>query len=310
MSGAGPKEAPAGAPAAAGRDEGMTLGEHLDELRGRLFKGVLAVLLCFVVAWIFRQQAYEVFMGPFEKGVGMLREDWLAVIEDRLAEDPELARTEFFLTDDPEDLRLLPKYAVEERPLITAVGEAFLTKLKISLYFALFAGGPYLLWQLWAFIAAGLYRHERRVVMSYFPASLSLFFAGVLFGYLVLVPYGMYYLSGELRPDQGWIGFKLDTYFTFISSLCLALGAVFQLPIILTALARVGLVAPRTFAHYRGHFALSSFVIAAILTPPDPITQSMMAGPMILLYEVGIWSARLVAPKPIIPDSELEASAG
>jgi sec-independent protein translocase protein TatC len=114
----------------------------------------------------------------------------------------------------------------------------------------------------------------------------------------------MYYLSGELSPDQGWIGFKLDTYFTFISSLCLALGAVFQLPILLTALARVGLVAPRTFAQYRGHFALASFVIAAILTPPDPVTQSMMAVPMIVLYEVGIWSARIAARKSPAPGGE------
>ncbi|MDF1797667.1 MAG: twin-arginine translocase subunit TatC [Planctomycetota bacterium] len=286
-----PEAAPEPAPA----ESGMTLGEHLDELRVRLFKGVIAVVICFIAAWLLRDQAYEVFMGPFEKGVGMLREDWLAVIEERLVDDPETPRTEYFLTSDPSDQRLLPGYAVEERPLVTGVGEGFMVKLKVSLYFALFVGGPYLLWQLWAFIAAGLYKHERKVVLSFFPTSILLFFSGVVFGYFVLVPYGMYYLSGELQPDQGWIGFKLDTYLTFISGLCLSLGLVFQLPIILTALARVGLVAPSTFAHYRGHFALASFILAAILTPPDPITQSMMAGPMIVLYEVGIWSARIAA---------------
>jgi sec-independent protein translocase protein TatC len=91
----------------------------------------------------------------------------------------------------------------------------------------------------------------------------------------------------------------LQEYFAFITSLCLALGVVFQLPILQTAVAKVGLVEPKTFIHYRGHFALTSFVIAAVLTPPDPVTQSMMAGPMIVLYEVGIICARMVAPKPL-----------
>jgi len=279
--------------------EGMTLGEHLDELRIRIFKGIVAVFLCLIVAWTFRDAVYQVFLVPFDKGIEMLRVDWTAEIDERLAADPSIPRTEFYMTADPTDVRLLSKYEVSNRPLVTAIGEGFMTKLKVCLYFAMFAGGPYLLWQLWSFIAAGLYKTERRAVLSFFPASIVLFFAGVLFGYFVLVPYGMYYLSGELSPDEGWIGFKLDTYFTFISTLCLALGAIFQLPLVMIALARVGLVAPPTYAHYRGHFVLAAFVIGAILTPPDAVTQTMMAGPMVVLYEIGLWASRWLAPKPI-----------
>lgn len=279
--------------------EGMTLGEHLDELRTRLFKGLVVVLLCLIAAWIFRDHVYKVFLGPFDQGIEMLRVDWTAEINARLEADPELERTQFYLSEDPLDDRLLAKYEVSNRPLVTAIGEGFMTKLKVCLYFAMFVGGPYLLWQLWSFIAAGLYKTERRAVLSFFPTSIVLFFAGILFGYFVLVPYGMYYLSGELSPDEGWIGFKLDTYFTFISSLCLALGVIFQLPLLMIALARVGLVAPDTYSHYRGHFVLSAFVLSAVLTPPDPVTQTMMAGPMVILYEIGLWTSRWFAPKPI-----------
>ena len=102
----------------------------------------------------------------------------------------------------------------------------------------------------------------------------------------------------------------MSQYLVFLSSLSLALGVVFQLLIILTALARLELVRAKTFASYRGHFALLSFVLAAIITPPDPITQSMMAGPMIILYELGIWAAYMAQPKAIIPEGELEADAG
>ena len=172
-------------------------------------------------------------------------------------------------------------------------------KLRASLYFALFVGGPYLLWQLWGFISAGLYKTERRVVLAFFPASILLFFSGVLFGYFMLVPYGIYYLNIDEVPGVAILQFRLEEYFAFVTSMCLALGVVFQLPILQTAVAKVGLVRPSTFAHYRGHFALSSFIIAAILTPPDPVTQSMMAAPMVLLYELGILASRFAAPKPI-----------
>lgn len=279
--------------------EGMSLGDHLDELRSRLFKGVVVILICMIAAWTYRDAVYKVFLEPYEVGISHLREDWMKVIDQRLADNPELPRTEYYLTNDPTDLRLRSKYEVNSKPMVRAIGEGFMTKLKVCLYFSMFAGGPFLLWQLWAFIAAGLYKNEKRAVLTFFPTSIVLFFSGVLFGYFVLVPYGMYYLAGELNPDQGWLGFGLDTYFNFISTLCLALAAIFQLPLIMMALARVGLVEPKTYAHYRGHFVLAAFVIGAILTPPDPITQTLMAGPMIILYELGLWAARIWAPKPL-----------
>jgi sec-independent protein translocase protein TatC len=281
------------------KEQGMTLGDHLDELRSRLFRGVVVTLVCFVTAYIYRIEVTQIVMGPFEKGVGMLNGHWELYFDEIVSEDASIARTEYFVSDDPEDMRLIPKLAISDIPMMTGTSEGFMMKLRASLYFALFVGGPYLLWQLWGFISAGLYKTERRVVLSFFPASILLFFSGVLFGYYMLVPYGIYYLNIDEVPGVALLQFRLEEYFAFVTSMCLALGVVFQLPILQTAVAKVGLVRPSTFAHYRGHFALSSFIIAALLTPPDPVTQSMMAAPMVLLYELGILSSRLVAPKTI-----------
>ena len=149
-----------------------------------------------------------------------------------------------------------------------------------------------MLWQIWQFVAAGLYEHERRLVGLYFPISALLFVGGIVFGYFVMVPYAQYYLASttlgriEYYPEIG-------KYFTFLKGLSLALGVVFQLPIVMFALTRLGLVEPKQYTKYRGHFIVGALIVAAILTPPDPITQMMMAVPMAGLYELGIVVARV-----------------
>lgn len=297
----GPDETPDAAQAE------MTLGDHLDELRKRLFRGVIALVLCTGVAWGFRDQVYAVFMQPFVDSVTMLRADWIEEIEARLVANPELPRTDYFLTADPADDRLLASYEVETRPQVLAWQEGFLIKLKVCLYAGLFVGGPYFLWQLWAFIATGLYRQERRVVLSFFPTSIALFVTGVLFGYLKMVPLGMFFLGAEMRPDQVVNSFRLTDYFSLISGLCLALGVVFQLPLIMIALNRVGLIEAATYAKFRGHFFFAATLIAAILTPPDPITLLMLALPMGALYEIGILCTRFLARKDARGESAVDA---
>ena len=220
-----------------------------------------------------------------------LNDDLAALHEEELLSSPgERPRDYYFevLSDGTELLR----EPIPSKLLVTGPFENFLVSLKVALYAALFVGGPYLLFELWGFIAAGLYRTERRVVLSYLPVSVLLFFVGILFAYLTMVPYGIYFLNrGEAllsgRPD-----IRASEYLSFLSILCFGLGIVFQVPIVMTALARVQLVEPATFAKLRGHFVLGSFVLAAFFTPPDPYTQVMMAGPMVVLYEVGIWTSR------------------
>lgn len=274
----------------------MSLGDHLDELRKRLFQGVLAVGVAFVVAYVFRVELRELMDGPWNDAVVWLNEDLAELHEAELLKNPEGRPRDYYfevLSDGTELLR----EPIPSKLLVTGPFENFLVSLKVALYAALFVGGPYLLWQLWGFIAAGLYKAERRVVLSYLPASVLLFFTGIVFAFLTMVPYGIYFLNrGEAllsgRPD-----IRASEYLSFLSILCFGLGLVFQVPIIMTALARVGLVAPATFAKLRGHFVLASFVLAALFTPPDPYTQLMMAGPMVVLYEIGVWTSRAAAKR-------------
>ena len=269
----------------------MSLGEHLEELRSRLFKGVAAVAIAFAFAWGFQEDIARIVLSPYYQATDMLAEHFVEQANAILAEKPELARTEFFLTDDPGDLRLR---GFERRPQGIGVGEGFFFILKICLYFAVFVGSPVLLWQMWQFIAAGLYTKERRAVTRVFPVSLGLFLTGVLFGYFVMVPYAMYYLNRSVPIDLVVTNIHIQSFLTFISGLCLAFGAVFQLPLVLSFLAVAGVLTPQDMARYRGHFIVGAFIVAAILTPPDPFTQLMMGIPMILLYEVGILAARVL----------------
>lgn len=279
----------------------MSLGDHLEELRRRLLIGVGAVLVFFVVALAFAGRDYgtvQIVTEPMRQAIGWLNADYVVLYEEALAADPERARTDWFKSSDPDsaDYRVLadpiPQYGQS-----TGVGEIFIIKLKASFYFGLFLGGPVLLWQLWLFVAAGLYKHEKRAVMSFLPVSILLFAGGILFGYFGLVPYGFYFLNVPTSVNLPMPDFKLDQYFQFISSLCIALGFVFQLPILMTALARVGVVSVQQMAAFRRYFVLVAFVGAAILTPPDPITQLMMAVPLIVLYEVGLITSRIAARK-------------
>ena len=150
--------------------------EHLEELRRRLFRGILALALAFCVAWAFHDRIDRWMLWPLQTSVSWLNSKRAEDAERYLAEHPETPRSELFLTDDPSDRRLRKSY--DPNPQQIAIGERFFFSFKNAGWFALFLGAPVLLWQMWGFIAAGLYERERRMVMRYFPASLALFAAG------------------------------------------------------------------------------------------------------------------------------------
>jgi len=270
----------------------MTLGEHLDELRRRLMIGLGTVVLVFLGSFYFSETVTRIVMRPFHVMAHLLEEHYTEEAEEELADDPSLERSEFFETVDGKE-RLI--YLHDLRLQQLAPGEGFFFEMKLCLYVALFFGAPILLWQLWMFVAAGLYPRERKVVMRNFPAAILLFLTGVLFGYYLLVPYGMYFLNNSAPLDLVNINFRLSEYWSFLNSLCLGLGVIFQLPIVMVVLARIDLVEPSTFAKYRGHTWIGAAVLSAFLTPPDPFTQGMMAIPVIVLFEVGIICARIGA---------------
>jgi sec-independent protein translocase protein TatC len=281
----------------------MTLGEHLDELRKRLIRGLIAIAVAFFLGWWKHEELGRILLQPLHRVLAMLNDARVEEFEKRLREDPSLPRTAFFLSEDESRSELLPKYAPSSQVMTTGVPEYFLFALKVSLYFALVAGSPVLLWQLWKFVAAGLYPREQRIFLRTFPVMLALFLAGIVFGFTLLVPYGLYFLALATPPEDVVLMPRLSEYLTLLTSLTLALGFVFQLPVVVYALVRVDLVRRETFVKYRSHFIVAAFVVAAVLTPPDPYTQLLLAIPMCILFEVGLLAARR-AGKPAAVEAQ------
>lgn len=274
----------------------MTLAQHLDELRKRVLRGVIAVFLAFCVAWEFNEPIARGMQWPFMRAVGWLNEDLVEEHEAFLKEHPEIPRTEFFLSEDPADQRL--KQPFHDKLQATGISEIFMFSFRNAMYAAVAAGGPVLLWQMWGFIAAGLYQKEKRMVMGYFPASLLLFVAGLAMSFFLLVPTGIYYLQKTLPQDLVDFNPKLDEYMEFLSKTCIWSGAMFQMPLLIQVLIRLDMVQAETFAKYRKHFIVVAFVISGFVTPSaDPYSQTLLAGPMILLYELGIWMGRWATRK-------------
>lgn len=277
----------------------MTLGEHLAELRSRLFKGLAAVAVVFALAWWWQSELTAVVMRPFHQSVQRINAHWDEEFSARVesGEDP----LRYYTSADPETRRLLPEFRVDDRLTSLSPTEGYVYLLRVCLYVALFLGGPVLLWQLWGFIAAGLYDNERRAALRYFPYSAALFVLGVLFGYFLMVPWAMYFLGIAFEPEVVRANWRLEYYFSLLSALTLALAVVFQLPVLMTFGARMGLVTPAQMARFRPYFVVVAFVVGGILTPPDPFTQSMLAVPMVALYELGVIAAKLTARKREVP---------
>lgn len=275
----------------------MTLGEHLDELRKRLIRSTIAILVCFTVAFSFREPLYEFVVRPYGEAASLLRERQEERVAAEIAQDPEAWR-KWYQEGYPEVKNWRPDRQISEVLRADAAGSGFILDMKIAFYFALAFGGPVLLWEMWQFIAAGLYRRERNVVYRYFPLSVGLFVVGIAFGFFAMVPAALYFLALQTIDRIQWYQ-TVGNYWSMVVNMTLALGAVFQLPVVMLALARLDLVKPEVFGKYRGHMAVGALVIGAILTPPDPITQMLMAGPIILLYEIGIWAGRWAVRKDL-----------
>ena len=274
----------------------MTLGEHLDELRVRLIRSTIAIAVTFAVGWSWHEVLAEVALEPYGRARVWLEVELVEAFDEKVEADPEITWEKYFTSADPESRELLPHVGIPEMPRGDAAGTGFFFYMRICFYFALFVGGPVVLWQMWQFIAAGLYKNEKRALNRYFPFSAVLFLGGVVFGYFLMVPYALFFLA-RMSLTQVTYWQTIDNYLTFLTSLTLALGVVFQLPVIMLALTKVGLVEPKLFSKYRGHFIVGALIVAALLTPPDPFTQMLMGVPIIILYELGAVLARIAYKK-------------
>lgn len=272
-------------------DVKMSLLEHLDELRRRLVWAAaafgIATMICFGYAYPFMKL---VLRGPL----------------DALAEktDNPLAKCNYVVK------RIAPHLAgdaavPDTRFHATNVMEPFMVRLKLSLLAGLIVSAPVIFYQFWAFIGAGLLRRERRVVLTYLPVSLLLFAAGVAFAYIAVVPVMFLYLLTMDTTIETFI--MIGPYVGLLVVTVGAFGLAFQLPLVLMALVRLGILSVKTLSHSRRYAIVLIFVIAAVITPsPEPFSQCLLAIPMVLLYEVGLLLARLSERKRLAGERTTE----
>jgi sec-independent protein translocase protein TatC len=235
----------------------MTFGEHLTELRARLIKALLATVATVVLGTIFADDLVRFLVAPFQN---VMR-------------------------------------SINGSPALVSTGPTtpLIVYFKVSIIAGLIVAGPVWIYQIWAFIAAGLYSRERRWVLRFAPMSLVLFIGGVTFGYAVLLPIALRWLLTFPSPDliQNWI--TIDSYMSLFTTLTLLLGVAFQLPVVMLGLAKAGIVTADGFRKKRKIVILLIFLVAGILTPPDPITQPLVAIPLWGLFELGIMLAWFAA---------------
>jgi len=193
-----------------------------------------------------------------------------------------------------QQLLLLLQRPMPTRLVFIAPTEAFFVNLKVAFYAGLFLSVPLLLFQVWKFVAPGLYEHERRYSFPFLIISTILFLLGAIFAYVVILPIALHFLmaqGGELWQPN----ITLSNYLSFCMRLILAAGLVFEFPVLMYFLAKVGVVTPEFLVKNRKYAVLAAFVVAAILTPPDVFSQVLLAVPLFLLFEVSIFVAKRVA---------------
>ena len=239
---------------------------HLTELRKRLIHSFIFLIIFFIICYFFAEYLYGFLVEPYAQAV---RED-----------------------------------GTNRRLIFTALQETFLTYLKVSFFTAFFVTCPFILMQIWKFIAPGLYKHEKTAILPYLVLTPVLFLLGGMLVYYLIMPLAIkFFLSFETTgistnlPIQ--LEAKVNEYLSLVMKLIFAFGISFQLPVILSLLARVGIVNSNFLKERRKYFIVIIFAAAALLTPPDPITQIGLAVPLLILYELSIFSVKIIENKKL-----------
>lgn len=192
--------------------------------------------------------------------------------------------------------------------IATDVVGVFLVPMKVAMMVAFLIALPYVLYQVWAFVAPGLYAHEKRLALPLVAASVLLFFVGMAFAYFLVFPTVFGFMSKIAPEGVAWMT-DIEKYLSFVMTTFMAFGVTFEVPVVVVVLVRMGVVSIATLREWRSYVIVGAFIVAAIFTPPDVISQLMMAIPLCLLYELGIFMARFVGKKPVAePAAAAEAA--
>lgn len=191
--------------------------------------------------------------------------------------------------------------------IATSVISPFIVPLKILLMSAFLIALPVVLWQVWAFVAPGLYSHEKKLVLPLVVSSTILFFIGVGFCYFFVFGQVFSFIQ-SFAPKSITAAPDIEAYLSFVLTMFLAFGAAFEVPIVVVVLARMGIVPVDKLKAFRGYFIVLAFIIAAVITPPDVVSQLALAIPMCLLYEVGIWAAQIFIKHTKAPEETGDAA--
>ena len=234
---------------------------HLTELRKRLIHSFIFLFIFFILCYFFSEYLYGFLVEPYAEAV--------------------------------------KNNGIQRRLIFTALQETFLTYLKVSFFAAFFITCPFILIQLWKFVAPGLYKHEKNAIIPYLILTPVLFFLGGMLVYYLIMPLAIkFFLSFESSgvvtglPIQ--LEAKVNEYLSLVMKLIFAFGISFQLPVVLSLLARVGIIDSQFLKERRKYVVVIIFATAAILTPPDPITQIGLAIPLLILYELSIFSVSII----------------
>jgi len=233
-------------------DQPKPLVAHLTELRDKLLRSLLAILIVFICLFPFANEIYTFVSEPLRS--------------------------------------ILPEGATM---IATDVASPFLTPFKLTMVAAIFLAIPYVLYQVWSFIAPGMYRHEKRLAIPMLVSSVALFYAGAAFAYFVVFPLIFAFFT-SVGPTDVTIMTDIGRYLDFVLKLFFAFGIAFEIPIAVVLSIWAGITTPDALLKKRPYIIVGCFVVAMLLTPPDVISQALLAGPMWALFEVGVFFGRLV----------------
>jgi sec-independent protein translocase protein TatC len=246
-------------------DRPMSFWDHLNELRMRLFRCVIATLIGLAICWAFTAELIEFLRIPLEDA-------WRSA---NLTGAPHLQ--------------------------VLKIEDPLVVDIRVALTSAIFLAGPVIFYQIWMFVAPGLYKHERRFAIPFVWISVSMFLLGAAFAYQFVIPY-IYRWLLEYGGGTYSVQLELANYIKGTTMVLLTFGGVFEFPLLIAFLAKMGIVSHRSLMRYWRVSVLAIFIVAGFLTPPEPVSQLMMAGPMVLLFFIGVGVAYLLNPEGRNPE--------